>query len=35
MSITPVREVVVEGKYNGDGKFIAKTIMPKCASKYE
>ncbi len=34
-SFKPGREVVVEGKYSGDGKFIAKTIMPKCASKYE
>ncbi len=34
-SFKPGREVVVEGKYNGSGKFTATTIMPKCASKYE
>jgi cytochrome c-type biogenesis protein CcmE len=34
-SFKPGREVVLEGKYEGNGKFIAKTIMPKCASKYE
>jgi cytochrome c-type biogenesis protein CcmE len=34
-SFKPGKEVVVEGQYSGDGKFIAKTIMPKCASKYE
>ena len=34
-SFKPGREVVVEGKYSGEGQFIASTIMPKCASKYE
>ncbi len=34
-SFKPGREVVIEGKYNGDGNFVAETIMPKCASKYE
>ena len=34
-SFKPGREVVIEGKYNGNGEFIANTIMPKCASKYE
>ena len=34
-SFKPGKEVVIEGIYRGDGKFIATTIMPKCASKYE
>ncbi|MFH2011729.1 MAG: cytochrome c maturation protein CcmE [Pseudomonadota bacterium] len=34
-SFKPGREVVVEGTYKSDGQFIATTIMPKCASKYE
>lgn len=34
-SFKPGREVVIEGKYIGDGSFVATTIMPKCASKYE
>lgn len=34
-SFKPGREVIVEGKYTGDGQLIASTIMPKCASKYE
>ena len=34
-SFKPGGEVVVEGKYIGDGQFTATTIMPKCASKYE
>ena len=34
-SFKPGKEVVVEGQYKGDGKFMATTIMPKCASKYE
>lgn len=34
-SFTPGREVVVEGQYKGNGKFVATAIMPKCASKYE
>ncbi|KAF0120839.1 MAG: cytochrome c-type bioproteinis protein CcmE [bacterium] len=34
-SFKPGREVVVEGTYKGNGQFMATTIMPKCASKYE
>ncbi|UCD78231.1 MAG: cytochrome c maturation protein CcmE [Desulfobacterales bacterium] len=34
-SFKPGAEVIVEGTYRGDGKFLATTIMPKCASKYE
>ena len=34
-SFKPGREVILEGVYRGEGKFIATTIMPKCASKYE
>ena len=34
-SFKPGTEVIVEGTYRGDGNFLAKTIMPKCASKYE
>ena len=34
-SFKPGNEVIVEGIYSGDGNFWAKTIMPKCASKYE
>ena len=34
-SFKPGREVVVEGRYTGQGRFLATTIMPKCASKYE
>ncbi len=34
-SFKPGGEVIVEGKYNKDGKFLATAIMPKCASKYE
>ena len=34
-SFKPGREVVVEGRYIGEGRFTATTIMPKCASKYE
>jgi cytochrome c-type biogenesis protein CcmE len=34
-SFKPGNEVVVEGKYRGNGNFRATTIMPKCASKYE
>ena len=34
-SFKPGTEVVVEGTYRGDGNFLATTIMPKCASKYE
>ncbi|MEW6616466.1 MAG: cytochrome c maturation protein CcmE [Thermodesulfobacteriota bacterium] len=34
-SFKPGREVVVEGIYKDNGLFIATTIMPKCASKYE
>lgn len=34
-SFKPGREVIVEGTYEGMGKFKATTIMPKCASKYE
>jgi cytochrome c-type biogenesis protein CcmE len=34
-SFKPGTEVIVEGTYGGDGNFRAKTIMPKCASKYE
>ena len=29
------QEVVVQGRYKGQGRFLATTIMPKCASKYE
>ena len=31
----PGREVIVEGAYRGNGRFVATAIMPKCASKYE
>ena len=34
-SFKPGTEVIVEGTYRGYGNFWAKTIMPKCASKYE
>jgi len=34
-SFKPGTEVIVEGTYRGDGSFLATTIMPKCASKYE
>ncbi len=34
-SFKPGAEVIVEGTYRGDGNFLASTIMPKCASKYE
>ena len=34
-SFKPGVEVLVEGKYMGEGKFAAVTIMPKCGSKYE
>jgi len=34
-SFKPGQEVVVEGRYTGQGRFLATTIMPKCASKYE
>ena len=34
-SFKPGNEVIVEGTYSGDGNFKARTIMPKCASKYE
>ncbi len=34
-SFKPGREVIIEGKYRGNGQFTATTIMPKCASKYE
>jgi len=34
-SFKPGREVVVEGTYKNNGQFMATTIMPKCASKYE
>jgi len=34
-SFKPAQEVVVEGRYTGQGRFLATTIMPKCASKYE
>ncbi len=34
-SFKPGREVIIDGIYRGDGKFIATKIMPKCASKYE
>ncbi|HCX89604.1 MAG: cytochrome C biogenesis protein CycJ [Deltaproteobacteria bacterium CG12_big_fil_rev_8_21_14_0_65_43_10] len=34
-SFKPGREVVVEGTYKSNGQFVATTIMPKCASKYE
>lgn len=34
-SFKPGREVVVEGTYKSNGQFMATTIMPKCASKYE
>ena len=34
-SFKPGREVVVEGIYKDNGQFVATTIMPKCASKYE
>ncbi len=34
-SFKPGTEVVLEGIYSGNGRFVATTIMPKCASKYE
>lgn len=34
-SFKPGSEVVVEGAYKSNGQFMATTIMPKCASKYE
>ena len=34
-SFKPGTEVIVEGAYRGNGSFLATTIMPKCASKYE
>ena len=34
-SFKPGTEVIVEGTYRGKGNFLATTIMPKCASKYE
>lgn len=34
-SFKPGREVVLEGVYKKSGKFVATSIMPKCASKYE
>jgi cytochrome c-type biogenesis protein CcmE len=34
-SFKPGNEVVVEGRYEGNGRFTATSIMPKCASKYE
>jgi cytochrome c-type biogenesis protein CcmE len=34
-SFKPGRDVVVEGTYKSNGQFVATTIMPKCASKYE
>lgn len=34
-SFKPGREVIIEGRYQGNGQFTATTIMPKCASKYE
>ena len=34
-SFKPGREVIIEGKYQGNGQFTATAIMPKCASKYE
>ncbi len=34
-SFKPGIDVVLEGRYKGEGKFAAVTIMPKCGSKYE
>ncbi len=34
-SFKPGIDVLLEGKYKGNGKFAAVTIMPKCGSKYE
>lgn len=34
-SFKPGTEVIVEGAFQGNGDFLAVTIMPKCASKYE
>lgn len=34
-SFKPGVQVIVEGKYEGNGVLLAKKIMPKCASKYE
>ena len=28
-------QVVVEGKYNADGTFVANTLLAKCPSKFE
>ncbi len=29
------RDVIVEGTYEGDGRFVAHTILTSCPSKYE
>jgi len=34
-SFKPGIDVLIEGKYKGNGEFAASTIMPKCGSKYE
>ncbi len=34
-SFKPGIDVLLEGRYKGEGKFAAVTIMPKCGSKYE
>lgn len=34
-SFKPGTEVIVEGAFQGNSDFLAVTIMPKCASKYE
>lgn len=34
-SFKPGSELIIEGAYQGDGLFLATTLMPKCASKYE
>jgi len=34
-SFKPGIDVLLEGKYKGEGKFSAAVIMPKCGSKYE
>lgn len=34
-SFKPGGELIIEGAYQGNGLFLATTLMPKCASKYE
>lgn len=34
-SFQPGAQVILEGKVQGDGSFVATTMLAKCASKYE